>query len=37
MKTHDATEQAYKRGYEDGKMDAVKRVDCDWCKPGEEQ
>lgn len=24
MKTHDATEQAYKRGYEDGKRDAVK-------------
>ena len=25
MKEHDATEQAYKRGYEDGKRDAVKR------------
>ena len=25
MNEHDATEQAYKRGYEDGKRDAVKR------------
>jgi hypothetical protein len=24
MNTHDATEQAYKRGYEDGKRDATK-------------
>ena len=24
MKTHDATEEAYKNGYEDGKRDAVK-------------
>ena len=24
MKTHDATEQAYKNGYADGKRDAVK-------------
>jgi flagellar biosynthesis/type III secretory pathway protein FliH len=26
MKIHEATEQAYKNGYEDGKRDAVKRI-----------
>lgn len=37
MNQHDATEQAYKRGYEDGKRDASKHGDCVWCKPGEER
>jgi hypothetical protein len=30
MNQHDATEQAYKRGYEDGKRDYEKA--CDFCK-----
>ncbi len=32
MDVHDATEQAYKRGYEDGKRDAVEVVRCKDCK-----
>lgn len=32
MKTHDATEQAYKNGYADGQRDARKKVCCDACK-----
>lgn len=29
MNQHDSTEQAYKRGYEDGKRDAVKHGEWD--------
>ena len=36
MNTYEATEQAYKNGYEQGKKDAVKRGRCFWCEPGEE-
>lgn len=32
MNIHDATEEAYKKGYEDGKRDAVKHGRCEYCE-----
>ena len=32
MKPHDAAEEAYKNGYEDGKRDAVKHGRCKFCE-----
>lgn len=34
MKIHEATETAYKNGYEKGKQDAVKHGRCEYCKDG---